>query len=160
LTPEQIFNDKQFINYCKKIAGSFGDDLFMECLIIYIENPCKHENPAGYFKKICWRTWALDRSKFNKKHRPKKIDKDVLINVWESSESKEIESKESIMNKILKEPPKDKRDRFVKEVFREYLALGSYRAIEENTGISYSVIAKAVSKFKRRVNDIYRSSIN
>lgn len=160
MTSEDIYNDKQFINYCKKIAGGFGDDLFMETLIIYMEKPCTHENPAGYFKKIAWRIWALDRSNFNKKHRPKRIEYQTLINASDDSPNEMHVSKLKIMNELLEQPPKNKRDRFMKEIFREYLQVGSYRLISDSTGISYSVICKTVIKFKTKLDDIYKDSLN
>lgn len=153
---EKLYTDGQFLGYCKALAGSLGEDLYSEALLIVLESDIKHDNIAGYFKRTAFYLWINPRSEFNKKFRPKQIDKETLLAAQDDSINEEYLIKESIMKQLLDKTPENKRERFVTEVFREYLEKGSCRAIAEDTGINYVTISKTVRKFKNKIDEIYR----
>lgn len=153
---EKLYNDPQFKAYCKMLAGNLGEDLFSETLLVVMQADIKHGNIGGYFKKTAYYMWIAPNSKFNKMFRPKKIDITTLAAAQDDTLDEESEIKRAIMQQLLDKTPENKRERFVIEVFREYLEKGSYRKIAEETGISYRTIGKTVQKFKKRVDDIYK----
>lgn len=161
MTIEEIYKDKQFLNYCIALGGkAYGEDLFMEVLLIYMESVIQHDNPAGYFKKTAYFIWANPRSKFNKKYRPQEVDADILDATWKQEEDIVYQEKLKIAEEILSKPAIDKRDNYINGVYKAYLEYGTYRKLEEASGVSVNCLYKAVMKFKDKVDVIHKRNNN
>jgi DNA-directed RNA polymerase specialized sigma24 family protein len=139
---EEIFTSKELINYCKKIAGQLGEDLFQELCIIVLSNP-DNKPSIQYCKRIALYQYVNKYSQFNKTFRQDKVCPHTLEAVLEQSDDKWMD----VLEDCLTEQPKDKREMFTKEVFIEFTKCGSIRKLEQETGISRMTLLHAKKRF-------------
>jgi hypothetical protein len=56
--------------------------------------------------------------------------------------------------------PKTKRAMFTKEVFMEYMTLGSVKKVSQLTGIPKNTIQKAIKRYKDDISNKYNIILN
>jgi len=147
---KEIIKTNELKNYCYKIAGKFGDDLFQQTILEILENKtgiAKAEKPLAYAKRTAYFLFINPKTSFGKLYRPKEIDVERCIKtIYENN----VDEYEYIFE-YLDKPPKDKREWFVKTIFKLYLETGSCRKLGHAIDINHTTIAQTIKRFKNQL---------
>lgn len=154
-----VSNDKEYYSICKKIGGRYGDDLFQELVLIFLEmDAAKFEsiiNIKWYWVRIAKNQFDSRTSSFYKKYKKFSENTNELTNEVESDDDSDIDFKVSIAKKEL-----DKLTWYERELFNVHMEMGSCRKVSERIGIPFRSVAYSVSETKRILKNKINAVIN
>ena len=154
---EKIYKSKELLNYCKKVAGHYGQDLFQESMVIMLEHPDTDDINIPYAKRLCLYQFVNKYSRFNKTHRQKPLCMHTLkLKLHDHHTSEEMDLLHFASNELNRKPV-DEDDWFLQGVFNEICESGSIRKLEAETGINRNTLQRAKHKFitntKKKLNE-------
>jgi DNA-directed RNA polymerase specialized sigma24 family protein len=138
--------------YCLSIAKGLGEDLCQETLLIAIE---QNTTDIPYMKRIARNQFYNSSSHFSKLHKEQKICHYTLSIV-----QREADTHTEKLQQLVNQTPKTKRELFLKEIFLEYMAVGSVKRVAQLTGIPKNTIQKAIKRYKDDISTKYNSILN
>jgi len=162
---KEIYLDKKYISYCKKIAGKYMyDDLFQYvCLyLMEMDEDKLHElhktnGLRMYITRIIYISINSNRSDFKLKMFGR-IKTDEVENVQLIQE--ETDNNDEVIIKILVEIQKEVESCIKKnlypasaKLFEIYTECGSYREVSKKTNIPYLTVRKHIQAFQKTIKE-------
>lgn len=156
---KQIYDDKQYINYCKQVCvgGDLYNDLFQYVVLYLMEMPKgKLESlyDSGglrmYVARIIYINAKSERSEFKKQY----IDKIVYNEMYDV----EGEDNEHLLIKVSKEVEKEINECTAKgrypasaKLLEIYAECGSYQEVANRTKLKYKTVRRLISELREKI---------
>jgi len=162
----EIYLDKNYINYCKKIAGkNLCDDLFQyvcEYLLKMDEVKLKELHSKNelrmYVARIIYCSINGNRSQFKKELLGKVKYDELVSDITDYSFPSETTTTDEVVTKI-NYIIKNETEKSIKvgqypatvKLFEIYMELGDYKQVSKQTKIPYHTVRKLLGNFKAEI---------
>jgi len=168
---EGIYNDKQYLNYCKQVCrfGDLYDDLFQYMILYLLEKPeeelLRLYNSGGLRMYVARLIYINSKSEtapfYNLYIKNKEVNPLELDNV----SSEETAEKEMLIIRVSKEIEKEVRECIAMnkypsaaKLFEVYVEKGSYQSVvnefkDKGIPLKYKTVRRLISEFKTKIKN-------
>lgn len=164
----EIYNDKQYINYCKKVCqhGDLYNDLFQYVVLYLMEMPEKrlielHESGGlkMYIARIIYANGTNPTRQFMRQYiSDGDLDYKTIGQLDESNENDDYETKINHINKGIKTEIKECINKGFYpasvKLLEIYAECGSYQEVANRTKIPYKTVYRHINSLREKlIND-------